>query len=297
MKLSKLGGMTNTNYLLETSEGKFVVKVLSDFGYNGVKFVDRESELFNTNEVWAKTDLSYRVFESVKNLHVCDYMEGYSMINTKSADEVVEFAKTINKLHNSGCVFNNRVDYNILLDVYRKNITDMYNKYIIQVLLEEIRKMEWMFDECHKIIKSLGRDKKLYPCLYDTVPENVMINMDSDSKCKLIDWEYSGMSDRMWDLGNFATESDLSVELRDELLDEYNSYNLLSCEDVLAFMCYTCISNYLWSVWTVAKISQTDSKDEVNELFEYFMLRESKMKAEYNRYSKDMKLLCKELSI
>ena len=54
------------------------------------------------------------------------------------------------------------------------------------------------------------------PCHNDLLTANFILDVD---RVQLIDWEYAGMGDRWFDLGNFAVNNELGAEHEERLLD------------------------------------------------------------------------------
>ena len=73
----------------------------------------------------------------------------------------------------------------------------------------------------------------------------------------LIDWEYSGMNDPMWDLGALFLESEFSEESRLILLRRYFGHEPTDA-DLERILIYQILADTLWSVWTVIKEKQGD---------------------------------------
>jgi thiamine kinase-like enzyme len=59
---------------------------------------------------------------------------------------------------------------------------------------------------------------ELKPCHCDTTGANLL---DDGERVWLVDWEYSGMNDPMWDLSYLSVQADLDPAQDDELLDTY----------------------------------------------------------------------------
>ena len=59
----------------------------------------------------------------------------------------------------------------------------------------------------------------LVPCHNDLLRANVLRD---GSQLWLLDWEYAGMNDRAFDLGNLAVNSDLSAAAEEHLVGEYH---------------------------------------------------------------------------
>ncbi|MGL4897337.1 MAG: phosphotransferase family protein, partial [Cetobacterium sp.] len=92
-------------------------------------------------------------------------------------------------------------------------------------------------------------------CHNDTVPENFIKN--DKNEIFLIDWEYSGMNDPMWDLAAHFLESSFSPKEENIFLENYFKKNIKK-EDILRIECYKVLQDFLWSIWTVLKEENGD---------------------------------------
>ena len=92
-------------------------------------------------------------------------------------------------------MFNKIEEYEILLKESNGNNFDDY-----LVVKEKITSL-------NEIIKQIGIEA--VPCHNDTVPENFV---KDNEKLYLIDWEYSGMNDPMWDLAAHCLECEFSED-------------------------------------------------------------------------------------
>src|SRR5262249_5015988 len=59
---------------------------------------------------------------------------------------------------------------------------------------------------------------KLYPCHNDLLPSNLL---DDGRSIQIIDWEYAGMGDRFFDLGNLAANGEFQAEHEEMLIELY----------------------------------------------------------------------------
>jgi thiamine kinase-like enzyme len=75
-------------------------------------------------------------------------------------------------------------------------------------------------ETAHRIEKAIdGRPThELVPAHNDLLTANFLLDGD---KVQLIDWEYAGMGDRWFDLGNFAVNNELDDDQEDQLLEAY----------------------------------------------------------------------------
>ena len=73
----------------------------------------------------------------------------------------------------------------------------------------------------HRIEKAVRKqdDHQPVPAHNDLLTANFL--RDSGGPIQLIDWEYAGMGDRWFDLGNFAVNNELDERQEEQLLEAY----------------------------------------------------------------------------
>jgi thiamine kinase-like enzyme len=89
----------------------------------------------------------------------------------------------------------------------------------------------------------------LTPCHGDPWPGNIVA---SDHGCKLVDWEYSGMGDPLWDLADFAVECDLDEDDEERLASEYFGRRP-DALTVRKIRIYRSLSDLVWARWSLAE--------------------------------------------
>lgn len=78
---------------------------------------------------------------------------------------------------------------------------------------------EWALAAAHRIEAALvGPEHEPVPCHNDLLPPNFI---RSPQGVRIVDWEYAGMNDRFFDLGNFAVNNELDEAQEAELLAAY----------------------------------------------------------------------------
>ena len=98
-------------------------------------------------------------------------------------------------------------------------------------------------------------DVKLVPCHNDTIAENFI--KSGENKMYLIDWEYAGMNDPMWDLAAYSLENKFSEDEEELLLNIYFNGKLEEKyqKRILINKIY---QDFLWSTWTIIKEAKGD---------------------------------------
>lgn len=69
-----------------------------------------------------------------------------------------------------------------------------------------------------QIEEALGAPPRLHPCHNDLLAQNFI---DDGETIRILDWEYAGMGDMFFDLGNFAANHELKEAQSEELLRAY----------------------------------------------------------------------------
>jgi thiamine kinase-like enzyme len=157
-------------------------------------------------------------------------------------------SSVLRKLHTSDVKLNNTFDvfdsvehYETLLkNAAGKNFEDYYETK------EKVLKLK-------QLLKDLGAELK--PSHNDTVPENFV--KSGEDKIYLIDWEYSGMNDPMWDLAAHSLECGFSEDDEELFLQTY--FGALPDENIRKrILIHKICQDFLWSIWTNIKEAKGD---------------------------------------
>lgn len=208
-KIEPLGGMTNRNYLIFSKKNKYVFR---KSGEGTSEIISRSNEINNCKKVKElEIDANLLVFNEKTGVKITEYIENAQTLNP---DTVIfyleEVAKTLRKLHTSKIKFNNIFNPFEEMKKYEELSLKLDGKFYEGY--EEVKKVVFSLKEKMKKL-----DIQLVSCHNDTVPENFI---KSRNKLYLIDWEYSGLNDPMWDLAAISIESKLSKENEEKLFWE-----------------------------------------------------------------------------
>lgn len=242
VSVSRLGGMTNSNYLVETTEKKYIVKF---FGKGTDKLINRINEKNNLEELRnLGLDVENYIFDIKAGIKVNEYIEDAITFDAnylKSKSK--EVADILKKVHGSGKelnsefkIFDEIIKYEALIEGDIKY--PYYNK-----IREKVFSLK---DD----LKELGKDKR--SCHTDLVPENFI--EDKNGRVYLIDWEYAAMNDPMWDLAALFLESSFKKSEEGEFLKYY--YSEKTPVSIAKIMIYKVLQDFLWSLWTIFKEEQ-----------------------------------------
>lgn len=237
--VEQLGGMTNQNYLVETSSNQYIVKF---FGKGTDKLIDRQNEKYNLELLKdLKLDVENYLFDIEAGIKVNQYIENAETLNFNTIKTKFEkIAPILQTIHASGkelkgefAPFEEIKKYESLIqgEIYYPNY-------------ETVRKLVFSLKE---ELEQIGIDKK--SCHIDLVPENFI--EDPDGHLYLIDWEYSSMNDPMWDLAALFLESEFTPEEEADFLAYYESGKTPISREKIRI--YKILQDIIWSLWTIYK--------------------------------------------
>ena len=240
-KIEPLGGMTNRNYLIFSKNNKYVFRKSVE---GTSEIISRSNEINNCKKIKELgIDANLLVFNEKTGVKITKYIENAQTLNP---DTVIfyleEVAKTLRKLHTSKIEFNNIFNPFEEMKKYEELSQKLNGKFYKDY--EEVKKVVFSLKE-----KMEKLDIQLVSCHNDTVPENFV---KSGNKLYLIDWEYSGLNDPMWDLAAISIESKLSKENEEKLLSYYFGREATK-EEKLRIHINKIYQDFLWSIWTVLK--------------------------------------------
>ena len=242
VNVERLGGMTNNNYLVETTNRKFIVKF---FGKGTDKLINRIAEKNNLEKLRdLELDVENYIFDINEGIKVNEYIENATTfdahyIKTKNK----EVAEILQKVHGSGKELEG--EFKIFDEI--KKYENLIQGEIKYAYYDKIRDKVFGL-QSH--LEEIGIDRK--SCHIDLVPENFI--EDENGRVYLIDWEYSSMNDPMWDLAALFIESNYRKSEEGDFFKYY--YSEKTPVSIAKIMIYKILQDFLWSLWTIYKEEQ-----------------------------------------
>ena len=242
LSVEQLGGMTNQNYLVKTTNKQYIVKF---FGKGTEKLINRQDEKYNL-ELLKDLDLDVKnyLFDIEAGIKVNEYIESAITLDSRSIktkfDKIAPILQTI---HASGKEL--RGEFAPFEEI--KKYESLIEEKIPYANYEAVRKEVFSLE---KKLADLGVDRK--SCHIDLVPENFIES--PQGRLYLIDWEYSSMNDPMWDLAALFLESEFTRQEEEAFLSHYESEKTPVSREKIAI--YKILQDAIWSLWTVYKEEQ-----------------------------------------
>ena len=261
------GALTNASYKVTTDGGVYVLRLA---GVGTSEFVDRASEEHNAR-VAAGVGINAEVlyFDARDGTMLSRFVEGRSMaVSGRLSRErgvLVRATLALRRVHDQGRSFESRFDafsamerYLVLLRGLGASVPAVYHE-----LARGARTVRRALEES---------PARLVPCHNDPWPGNFL---DTGGRVYVLDWEYSGMNDPMWDLGDLSVEAGLGPEKDREMLAAYYGgpvSPMLRSRLVL----YKAMSDLHWALWALV---QHANHNAAENFLAYAMNRLARCKA------------------
>ena len=276
LKFKRLGGLTNLVYRVEAAEKTYLLRLA---GEGTESFIDRRVEEHNAR-VAADAGVSAAIhyFDTDSGLMLAEFIEGETM----SADNFrhrkgspTRAGEIFKKLHRSNQTFNFRFELFSMIDEYLKTLADL-NAELPEGYHEVV-------ESAMPIREALDQNPPtLAPCHCDPLAENFI---DNGERMWMVDWEYSGMNDPLWDLGDLSVEAGFSDAQDTEMLMAYCDGDV--CASTQGRMViYKAMSDLLWTLWGLI---QHANANPAEDFWAYSIGRFERCKAlmgkdEFNRH-------------
>jgi thiamine kinase-like enzyme len=101
-------------------------------------------------------------------------------------------------------------------------------------------------------------DVPLVPCHCDPLCENFL---DDGRVMWIVDWEYAGMNDPMWDLGDLSVEAGFTAAQDDEMMAAYFAGDA-SAADHGRMVIYKAMCDLLWTLWGLIQLANGNPADD-----------------------------------
>ena len=242
LSVEQLGGMTNQNYLVKTTNKQYIVKF---FGKGTEKLINRQDEKYNLELLKdLNLDVKNYLFDIESGIKVNEYIDSATTLDSTSIKtKFVKIAPILQTIHASGKEL--RGEFAPFEEI--KKYESLIEGNIPYANYEAVKKEVFSLE---KRLADLGVDRK--SCHIDLVPENFIES--PQGRMYLIDWEYSSMNDPMWDLAALFLESEFTNQEEEDFLTYYESDKTPVSREKIRI--YKILQDTIWSLWTVYKEDQ-----------------------------------------
>ena len=238
--VTRLGGLTNLVFRIGVAGGAYVLRLP---GKGTEAYINREVELHNANvaaEAGVSPEVIYAKAEDGLMLTHC-----IEDIITMTPEYFIELdgaperaGEAFRQLHTCGLEFQSRFDLFAMIDDYlailkAKNATLPPGYADVVAAAQPARQA------------LAAQPADLAPCHCDPLCENFL---DDGERMWIVDWEYSGMNDPLWDLGDLSVEAGLTPEQDMAMLRAYFGGNPTVAQ-IGRMTVYKAMCDLLWTLW------------------------------------------------
>jgi len=227
------GGITNRNFKVTVRAGAFVVRLPGkDTALLGI---DRANEVEATRAA-ASIGVGPEVVSFEDGYLVTRFIDGRP-VSPRLLDPAVA-GETIRLVHD-GPTISGRFDSFQVVEAYRRT-AEARGVPIPSAYSEAWRRAT--------AIEPTRAGVALCPCHNDLLNANFL---HDGSRLRIVDWEYAGMGDPMFDLGNFAANHELDEQREHALLEAYGSD--ADDESLAALRAMRFMSDFREAAWGVVQ--------------------------------------------
>ena len=263
------GGLTNQNFLVQENSKKFFVRLGDDMPEHNVS---RSKELIASNAA-AEIGLSPAVIYNTKGVLVLEYIEGAMLSTDLIVDKLESIISLIKKIHSemSKKLYGHSVNFGAfdaikryakLLKNHKSSYTQLLPSLLFQVDKLEINTSPYDIVFCHN----------------DLIFTNFL---NDEDRLWIVDWEYSGFNNPLFDLGDFASHCNFPENKEIFLLENYfeKKINEKLLLEFNSFKCAAILREAMWSM-----VAELTSKIDFNFLI-YTQEKLAKFNDAYNKLS------------
>ncbi len=241
----RMGGLTNHTYKITMTDNKeYVVRIP---GEGTEEMIVRSDEKISTKLACRLGIDAETLYFGDDGSKVTKYIPNAITMSSELLHQekhIQQVAEIFKKLHSCG------IDTGVPFEVFE--MAAGYEKIIFYNKVT-------MFDDYSEKKKEVMQIKneidsatviKKVPCHNDPLCENWV---KGNGKMYLIDWEYAGMNDGMWDVADISIEASFDNECDEKLLTAYLGH-MPEIIDKKKFLAYKIYVDYLWTLWAKARV-------------------------------------------
>lgn len=244
--IRRLGGSTNRNYRIDCQLGSYVLRLA---GEGTGEYIDREVEFYNASiasEAGVNAEIVH--FDVASGTMICRYISRAVTMDIEKFRDINALRRAglaFRKLHDCGSDFKGNFD-----------LFEQIGQYLA-VLKDLDAELPAGYAEVQKDAEQLREALSMHPlpskpCHCDPMVENCI---DDGSKMHIIDFEYAGNNDPMWDLGVLSVEGDFNESQDKEFMTAYFGH-APDAFDVGRMVMYKAMCDLLWSLWGMVQYAK-----------------------------------------
>ncbi|OJT99504.1 MAG: LPS biosynthesis choline kinase [Rhizobium sp. 63-7] len=247
--IERQGGMTN----LVFRAGDYCLRIP---GKGTEEYIDRANELVATREV-AEAGVGPEILHAdpETGIFVSRFIDGAVTMSPERFRSITgapgRAGAAFRRLHDSGAQFPARFELFAMIDSY------------LEILSTKDVDLPEGYHDILKEAESVRAALAAHPlpsvaCHCDPLCENFL---DTGDRMWIVDWEYSGMNDPMWDLGDLAVEAGFDAAQEEEMIQTYFGGAPKPAERG-RIVIYKAMCDLLWTLWGLIQLANDNPVDD-----------------------------------
>ena len=240
LAVERMGGLTNLVFKVDTGQERLVVRIP---GKGTEDYIDRKVEAHNA-AVAAEAGVSAELLQvEADGLMVSRYLDGCATMTPETfcvtAGAPARAARAFKQLHSCGRSFEFRFELFAMIDDYLAHLDKLGATTLPEGYHDVVKEAEAVRRVLDK------RPAELAPCHCDPLCENFL---DNGERMWIVDWEYSGMNDPIWDLGDLSVEAGFGEAQDREMMEAY-CVGAVPAATFGRMVIYKAMCDLLWTLW------------------------------------------------
>ena len=253
IEVTRLGGLTNLVFAVDHAGEQYVLRLP---GEGTADYINRKNEAQAAREA-AKAGVSPDVlhFDAGTGVMVTRLIDGAVTMSQEKfktiAGSPARAGLVFRKLHMSRAKFDFRFELFAMIDGYLKILSDKHVK-----LPPGYRDVMREAETARAALAA--HPLPLVACHCDPLCENFL---DTGKRMWIVDWEYSGMNDPMWDLGDLSVEGGFNRAQEEEMIGAYFGGEPTAAERG-RIVIYKAMCDLLWTLWGLIQFANKNPADD-----------------------------------
>jgi thiamine kinase-like enzyme len=252
VNLEPLTSLTNATYKVTTGGLAYTLRLP---GRDTYEYVNRVAEEHNA-QIMTAVGVNAKVlyFDATDGTMLSEFVEGDTMNEERfkrDSESPARVALALKRVHHLGPVFKSRFDVFSMIEIYLD---------ILRTLGAPLPEdYHWVEQRARAVRRALDASPiPLSPCHNDPWPGNLL---DAGGRLYIIDWEFSGMNDPMWDLGDLSVEAGFEPEQDGVMMDAY--YGAAAPQALYSRLAlYKAMSDLLWALWGLIQHANDNPRND-----------------------------------
>ena len=249
---TRLAGLTNVNHLVIVDDERFVLRIP---GVGTSEYIDRVAEQTAARSAaGAGVNAEVVFFDPADGLMVTRFVDGavtMDAVRFRDLGAVARAGAAFRRLHTTAAPFATDFVLFPMIDEYKALLAAKG-----ATLPDGYESLQAQADATRRALEATARP--LVPAHCDPLCENFL---DTGERMYVIDYEYSGNNDPMWDLGDLSVEGGFGPDQDAALLRAYFGGEP-PVHEVGRMVAYKAMCDLLWTLWGVIQHANGNPADD-----------------------------------